>query len=438
MFDYRTALVSLAAIAIAASTIGVAGSQAAVSIQPDTTCSSSSPCTTNTNNGSGPAIANVSVGGTGSTSTTDLASTSSKFAEGMLGVDASSKGTFDIGVEGTSVSGTGVKGMSHTGSGVFGTSKLGDGVSGTSNDESGFFAGVFGTGAASGGIGVEGSGTHSGIGVLGIGTTAVLAEASSSSSTLFQAAGTGGSLFDGTTNGTPEFTVDGSGNVSAAGNLSAGTISGGDVTGGEVFGNIAIVAPFANFTSDSQAIFATVTSSSFHGVIEAVGAGGPLYTAYNSADNQVFYLDDGGNLTIGGLIKTAGSCSSGCIAHGPHQKRIISYASQETQPTVEDLGEAQVVNGQARVALDPSFANVIDPASNYLVFVTPEGDCNGLYIAGKSSTGFVVRELRGGHSSLAFEYRIVAKPFGDHSARLPEIVLPSAPRPAVQYHGTHA
>jgi hypothetical protein len=71
------------------------------------------------------------------------------------------------------------------------------------------------------------------------------------------------------------------------------------------------------------------------------------------------------------------------------------------------------------VRLDPAFANVIDPGRPYLVLNTPEGDTRGLYVAQRTATGFTVRETMGGHSTLAFAYRIVAHPFGAREPRLP-------------------
>jgi hypothetical protein len=135
MFNLRTAVLGLSAAAIAAIGVGVAGSQAATSIQPDTTCNSSSPCTSNTNNGSGPASANTSVGGTGSTSTTDFKSTSSSnFAAGIHGVDGSSTGKFDAGVQGTSPRGMGVSGKSTSGTGVNAISTSGIAVNAVSTN----------------------------------------------------------------------------------------------------------------------------------------------------------------------------------------------------------------------------------------------------------------------------------------------------------------
>ena len=43
------------------------------------------------------------------------------------------------------------------------------------------------------------------------------------------------------------------------------------------------------------------------------------------------------------------------------------------------------------------------------MFVTPEGDCRGLYVHRKRSSSFEVRELAGGKSSIAFSYRIVGR-----------------------------
>jgi hypothetical protein len=97
---------------------------------------------------------------------------------------------------------------------------------------------------------------------------------------------------------------------------------------------------------------------------------------------------------------------------------------------MEDFGEAQLVDGQSYVRLDAAFANVIDGHSSYLVFITPEGDSHGLYVTEKSSAGFAVRENEGGHATIAFSYRIVAKPYGDASPRLPMLTEPRFVKPA--------
>jgi hypothetical protein len=47
-------------------------------------------------------------------------------------------------------------------------------------------------------------------------------------------------------------------------------------------------------------------------------------------------------------------------------------------------------------------------ARTYHVFLTPNGDCKGLYISNRTAASFEVHELGGGSSSVEFSYRIVA------------------------------
>ncbi len=170
------------------------------------------------------------------------------------------------------------------------------------------------------------------------------------------------------------------------------------------------------------------------------GSGSPPYLVLactNPADNpctdnassKVFRLQYDGSIEINGLLYTSGSCFAGCLGSrngGSH--RVVSYAPSQTVPSMDDFGEAQLVSGRAVVRLSADFANVVDQQANYLVFITPEGDSRGLYVTDRPRAGFTVRENEGGHSSLAFSYRIVAKPYGVDKPRLPIRTIP-APRP---------
>ncbi len=122
----------------------------------------------------------------------------------------------------------------------------------------------------------------------------------------------------------------------------------------------------------------------------------------------------------------SGTCVAGCSAATATSpgRSIASYSAQETAPTIEDFGEAQLVNGRAYVALSADFANVMDGRSNYMVFLTAEGDNRGLYVGNKARTGFSVHESQAGRSTLPFSYRIVAKRYGSISARLPLVAVP--------------
>jgi hypothetical protein len=121
-----------------------------------------------------------------------------------------------------------------------------------------------------------------------------------------------------------------------------------------------------------------------------------------------------GNAFVTGEIFTGGACKSGCIG----QRHQASFAARTSQPTIDDVGEGTLRQGATRVELAPDFANAIDSTKPYVVLLTPEGDA-ALYVAARTATGFDVRQVGGGRSSVAFAYRIVAKPYGGRAERLP-------------------
>jgi hypothetical protein len=78
------------------------------------------------------------------------------------------------------------------------------------------------------------------------------------------------------------------------------------------------------------------------------------------------------------------------------------------------------------------------------VMITPDGDTRGLYVASKTATAFVVREVQGGRGSFAFDYHIYATTLGHARERMglvsgSDLAIPHAPavrvdltRPAVR------
>lgn len=153
---------------------------------------------------------------------------------------------------------------------------------------------------------------------------------------------------------------------------------------------------------------------------------GPLIDAFGGSDDQtqVLLLDHRGNLTVAGRLTQYGSPMT--VRPTSHGDQVGTFAPQQSVPTMEDFGEAQLVGGRAIVRLDPRFASTIDGRFRYLVFLTPQGDSNGLYVTQKTAEAFVVREhndapnFRGrADANVVFDYRIVAQPYGPTTERLP-------------------
>jgi hypothetical protein len=135
----------------------------------------------------------------------------------------------------------------------------------------------------------------------------------------------------------------------------------------------------------------------------------PLIWAFGDDDKKVLSLDSGGNLIITGKLIQHGTPMA--VADTSRGNQLVTYAPQQSVQTMEDVGEAQLVGGQAMVRLEPAFASAIDTRRSYLVFITPQGETNSLYVTQKTAVGFVVRE-RNGVSNAVFDYRIVAQPYG--------------------------
>jgi len=129
-----------------------------------------------------------------------------------------------------------------------------------------------------------------------------------------------------------------------------------------------------------------------------------------------------GPVLVVGDFTVSGGAKNAVVPHPDGSHRLL-YCQESPEPWFEDFGAAKLVNGRAQVTFDPDFVAVVHN-DKYLVFPVPEGDCKGLYVSDKSPTGFEVRELQGGASTLAFSYRVVAKRKDIPGPRLEKVKLP--------------
>jgi hypothetical protein len=155
-------------------------------------------------------------------------------------------------------------------------------------------------------------------------------------------------------------------------------------------------------------------------------SGVPTAFMQQSAAGKFALMAGGGNNTNSCTIDTNGSlfCPGGTSVVASVDsglRQVALYGVQSPQSWFEDFGSGQLANGQTRVSLEPAFAQTVNTSSDYHVFLTPKGDCRGLYVSKTTPTGFEVRELGGGQSSVAFDYRIVALRRGFESVRMEDM-----------------
>jgi hypothetical protein len=410
------------AAALAAMFVSLGGSSVTSATTTDdgarflTSCSASTACLSESNTSIGPGIKSTSAHGDGLAATTSaLGSLSSNGASALRGEDLQTKsgdGLYNFGVNGSSANGTGVQGSGGT-AGVTGISTGTDGVAVRASTTTA-------TGLLFEGYNFSGLFSHP---VFSVDTNgnAVFGDSETNnqagSVTVYQHCGSDRPSFVTWDQSGPVYQVsdcgdtDASGSVAAAGGLLANQIS--SYSGGEVTVNSLLLGEDGLFSASDGST--NYTASDDAGVTW-------LYQGYSaSAGKYTVELGDSGSVYARIFLTMAPPHVVQKTSTGVQED---TYVPQITQPSLEDFGEARLTDGVASVALDPKFAAAIDGSTRYLVTLTPEGDCRGLYVASQTPSGFTVRELQGGRSSVAFNFRIVARPLGDDSPRLPQSSLP--------------
>jgi hypothetical protein len=178
-------------------------------------------------------------------------------------------------------------------------------------------------------------------------------------------------------------------------------VSGVNTAGVLATADDAIAVRGANNSLNPTAYFNNAQNSSNAVVLSVVGAKGSCQIYGN------------GNLTCTGTKSAVVPLSNG--------RSAALYAVESPENWFEDFGSGQLSNGSTIVRLDQSFAETVTLSNDYHVFLTPRGDCEGLYVASTTAAGFEVRELRGGHSNIQFDYRIVAHRKGYEAVRLADM-----------------
>jgi len=371
--------------------------------------------------------------------------------------------------------------QSGTGQALIATAKSNTAITGTSNASTGATIGVLGQSASTSGIGIRGFVSAASGGTIGLfgsaastgGIAIAATESATSGNTIgLQAAvsspsGTSavlknkgsGMLLSGQSgaNNTQVISIDGSGNLTTSGNVVAGFyvyapdyiqggygdfsadagngvqgtsnsgsgvsggsnsgagVSGGSTTGNGVSGSSTSGYGVYGYSPNNYGVFGLTTSGNgVYGQVSVAPQAGTIGRTLDASGNWGLY-------SFGNIGATGTKSSVVSIDNATRQ--VALYAVESPGVWFEDYGSSQLVSGVASIAIDPTYAQTVNTNQEYHVFLTPDGDCEGLYVSTRTATGFQVRELHKGASNVAFSYRIVALRRGYETTRLADVTM---------------
>jgi len=131
------------------------------------------------------------------------------------------------------------------------------------------------------------------------------------------------------------------------------------------------------------------------------------------------------NVYVIGELRSKGDIFSEGIKHFVHKipelNLQINYISIEGgEAGVYFRGTAKLINGEAVVSLPEHFTLVTSTIVPLTVVVTPQENCNGLYVAKKSTKEIVIKELQNGKSNAEFDYIVIGVRKGYENVKIVE------------------
>jgi len=198
----------------------------------------------------------------------------------------------------------------------------------------------------------------------------------------------------------------------------------------------------ANNATDRQGAFFSNSRTTGGGAINVQAnasiagyVGGTYYGGFfdgNQTGDDWAYV----GLEFGGTdYKILGAGTVSTIIKDKDNTNRIMYAPEAPEVLFQDYGQGILKNGEAYITLDETIIKNITVNSKHplRVFIQLEGDCNGVFVSEKTSSGFKVKELQNGLSNTRFTWSITANRAdkkdsnGNVTSKYADVRLPKAP-----------
>jgi hypothetical protein len=140
--------------------------------------------------------------------------------------------------------------------------------------------------------------------------------------------------------------------------------------------------------------------------------------ASSNASSYGLYVHSAGNATHGnglyvyGDVKCSGSFYSGASPTSGYDTQdgfVQTYGIQSQKNELMISGTGALVGGVSQIVFERSFADAISSDAAIKIIVTPTTECNGVFVANKSTNGFTLKELLSGTSNAEFDWIAIAQ-----------------------------
>jgi hypothetical protein len=182
----------------------------------------------------------------------------------------------------------------------------------------------------------------------------------------------------------------------------------GGVIGAEIYGNYWGSLGYKSASTQTYGVYATTALTVGTGLLpssDIVGVGGGFFGGIAGSISKGEII---GQLNKGGLITAYNSGNTYTygknveLVGGENEAKTAVYAVTAAESKSYANGTGNLVNGEAFIAFPANFVSTLGETP--VVTVSPNGNCNGLYIASVTKEGFVVKELNSGNNSVQLSW----------------------------------
>lgn len=182
----------------------------------------------------------------------------------------------------------------------------------------------------------------------------------------------------------------------------------GGVIGSEIYAAYWGALGYKSAATQYYGVYATTALSTGTGLLpsqEVIGVGGGFFGGIAGSLSKGEII---GQINKGGLITTYNSGSTYTygknveLVGNENETKTPVFAVTAVESKIYNNGVAELVNGEAFIPFDANYKQLL--GATPVVTVSPNGNCNGLYIAAVSKDGFTVKELNNGHSNVQLSW----------------------------------